>query len=177
MRHVQTEIWKVETELNSAQAELFRFRYVKKFIDNYCPEGRFETLLAVMIIVVIGVVIRGSFEFWQESLVGGVVNRSLFTLRNRFFRRTIHLDVGNFSEAGTHELMTRFTNDIDTLGGGMKTLFGKVVAEPLKAVACIDVGGVDQLAVDADVPGPGAVRAVGPDALWPHDEAGDAAHA
>jgi ATP-binding cassette subfamily B protein/subfamily B ATP-binding cassette protein MsbA len=139
LRHVQNEITKVEAELKSAQDELFRFRYVKKFIDNYCPEGRFETLLAVMIIVVIGVVIRGVFEFWQESLVGGVVNRSLFTLRNRFFRRTVNLDVSNFSESGTHELMTRFTNDIDTLGGGMKTLFGKVVAEPLKAVACVTV--------------------------------------
>ncbi len=139
LRHVQTEIFKVEPRLNSAHARLFRFRYVKKFIDNYCPEDRFQTLLAIMIMVVIGVVIRGSFEFYQESLVGGVVNRSLFTLRNRFFRRTLQLDVGNFNESGTHELMTRFSIDIDTLGGGMKTLFGKVVAEPLKAVACIAV--------------------------------------
>lgn len=139
LRHLQTEIAKVEAELNSAQSELFQFRYVKKFIDNYCPEGRFETLLAVMIIVVVGCIVRGSFEFYQESLVGGIVNRSLFTLRNRFFRRTVHLDVGNFNEAGTHELMTRFSQDIDTLGGGMKTIFGKVVAEPLKAIACIAV--------------------------------------
>src|SRR5262249_20735458 len=130
-RHIEKEKHNVERELNSAQAELFRMHYVKKFIDNYCPEGRFDTLFAIMIIVVIAVVIRGTFEFWQESLVGGVVNRSLFTLRNRFFRRTVHLDVSNFNEAGTHELMTRFTNDIDTLGGGMKTLCGKVIAEPL----------------------------------------------
>jgi ATP-binding cassette subfamily B protein/subfamily B ATP-binding cassette protein MsbA len=79
------------------------------------------------------------FEFWQESLVGGVVNRALFDLRNRFFRKVIHLDVGHFGEAGTHELIPRFINDTDTLGAGMKTLFGKVVAEPLKAIACIGV--------------------------------------
>ena len=51
----------------------------------------------------------------------------------------IHLDVNHFSESGTHELMTRTVNDIDMVGAGMKTLFGKVVAEPLKAVACITV--------------------------------------
>src|SRR5205823_3656000 len=55
----------------------------------------------------------------------------------RLFRRALHLDVHHFSETGTHELMTRLTQDIDTLGGGMKTVFGKVVAEPLKAMACI----------------------------------------
>jgi ATP-binding cassette subfamily B protein/subfamily B ATP-binding cassette protein MsbA len=138
-RHIAKDKSPIERELASAQSELFRMHYVKKFIDNYCPEGRFDTLLAVMIICVIGVVIRGIFEFWQESLVGNVVSRALFVLRNRFFRRTIHLDVGNFSEAGTHELMTRFSIDIDTLAGGMKTLCGKVVAEPLKAIACISV--------------------------------------
>src|SRR5207248_3750065 len=52
-------------------------------------------------------------------------------------RNAIHLDVNNFGEDGTHELMARFTNDMEILGAGTKTLFGKVVAEPLRAVGCI----------------------------------------
>src|SRR6516162_9972725 len=40
-------------------------------------------------------------------------------------------------EQGTHELMARFTNDMEMLGTGTKTLFGKVVAEPLRALACV----------------------------------------
>src|ERR1019366_5057409 len=35
--------------------------------------------------------------------------------------------------------MTPFPQDIDTLGNGMRTVLGKVVAEPLKAIACISV--------------------------------------
>jgi ATP-binding cassette subfamily B protein/subfamily B ATP-binding cassette protein MsbA len=89
--------------------------------------------------VVVAVAIKGFFEFWQESLVGSVVNLSLYDLRNRFFRNVIHLDVNNFSEEGTHELMARFTNDMELLGTGTKTLFGKVVAEPLRAIACVIV--------------------------------------
>src|SRR5262249_52423960 len=77
------------------------------------------------------------FEFVQESLVGSVVNLALFDLRNRFYRNVIHLDVDQFSEHGTSELMARFTNDMDSLGTGVKTLFGKLVAEPLKALACV----------------------------------------
>jgi ATP-binding cassette subfamily B protein/subfamily B ATP-binding cassette protein MsbA len=138
-RHLATKIRDVEGELKAAQDELYLKHYAKKYIDTYCPTDCFQTLLAVMLVVVLGVGLRGVFEFWQESLVGAVASRSQFDLRNRFFRQAIHLDVSHFGEAGTHELMTRFTNDIDTLGNGMRTMFGKVVAEPLKALACIAV--------------------------------------
>src|SRR5262249_17109009 len=60
-------------------------------------------------------------------------------LRNRFFRSALSQDVSSFGESGTHELMSRFTNDMELLGAGSKTLFGKVVAEPLKAVGCVAV--------------------------------------
>src|SRR5207253_9970518 len=91
----------------------------------------------VLGLVVLAVAIKGFFEFAQESLVGGVVNRTLFDLRNRFYRRAIHFDAQNFSDAGTSELMARFTNDMELLGNGQKTLLGKVIAEPLRALACV----------------------------------------
>jgi len=37
---------------------------------------------------------------------------------------------------GTSRTDARFTNDMDSLGLGIKMLFGKVVAEPLKALSC-----------------------------------------
>jgi subfamily B ATP-binding cassette protein MsbA len=138
-RQLNGRIAKADGVLKAAQDYLYRLHVAKRYIDLYCPTDRFQTLVAMLLMVVIAVALRGLFEFWQESLVGAVVSRSLFTLRNRFFRRTIHLDVGNFGESGTHELMTRFTMDVDTLAGGMKTIFGKVIAEPLKAMACIAV--------------------------------------
>src|SRR2546423_7336998 len=87
--------------------------------------------------VFVGVLIKCFFEFLQESLVGSVVTLSLFDLPNRFYRNVIHLDVDQFSDAGTAELMARFTNDMESLGTGHKTLFGKVVAEPLRALSCV----------------------------------------
>jgi ATP-binding cassette subfamily B protein/subfamily B ATP-binding cassette protein MsbA len=136
-RRLAGEMAAAEGQLKSAQDLLFRLHIAKKFIDGYCPNGRFETLKLLLGLVVLAVILRGIFEFWQESLVGAVVNHSLFDLRNRFFRRALHLDVQHFGETGTHEIMTRLTNDIDTLGNGMRTTFGKVIAEPLKAIACI----------------------------------------
>ena len=74
--------------------------------------------------LVVGASLRGVFEFWQEWLVGSVTNLMLFDLRNLFFRSLIHLDVDQFGEQGSGELMSRFTNDMESLGLGIKTLFG-----------------------------------------------------
>src|SRR5207248_11299241 len=57
--------------------------------------------------------------------------------RGRFFRKAVHGDVRGFSGEGTHELMARFTNDMELLGNGLKTLFGKVLGAPLRALACV----------------------------------------
>ena len=128
---------KVQSNLDSATTHNHRLLVAKKYVDKLLPTDPFRTLVCLICLGVVGVAFKGFFDFWQESLVGSVVNHSLFDLRNRFYRNVIHLDVNDFSEEGTHELMARFTYDMETLGTGMKTLFGKVVAEPLKAVACV----------------------------------------
>src|SRR5580692_11692327 len=71
----------VEGKLKAASDERFRYHIAKQFIDKYFPTDTFQTLFTVMLIVVLATVLRGFFEFWQESLVGAVVNRSQFDLR------------------------------------------------------------------------------------------------
>jgi ATP-binding cassette subfamily B protein/subfamily B ATP-binding cassette protein MsbA len=137
LRDLTREIAKLESELEAANRELYLYKIAEWYASRFLPADAFLTLVWVLIAVVISVIIRCFFEFWQESLVGSVVNLSLFDLRNRLYRNVMHLDVNHFSEEGTHELMARFTNDMETLGNGTKTLFGKVVAEPLKAVVCV----------------------------------------
>jgi ATP-binding cassette subfamily B protein/subfamily B ATP-binding cassette protein MsbA len=136
-RDFANDLAKKESRLDSARTLLQRSLMAKKYIDRFLPTDVFETLAWVIGAVVLAAAVKGIFEFGQESLAGSVVNRSLFDLRNRFFRNAIHLDVDSFSEQGTSEMMSRFTNDIELLGSGLKTLFGKVVAEPFRALGCI----------------------------------------
>jgi ATP-binding cassette, subfamily B, bacterial MsbA len=139
LRDIARELAKIESKLGPAQRHELYFQIAKKYIDLWLPDDRFQTLALVIGLVVIAVAIKGFFEFWQESLVGSVVNLALYDVRNKFFRNAIRLDVNNFSAEGTHELMARFTNDMELLGAGLKMLFGKVVAEPLRALACVVV--------------------------------------
>jgi ATP-binding cassette subfamily B protein/subfamily B ATP-binding cassette protein MsbA len=137
LRDLTRQIAGLESDLRSANVELYLYRVAEWYFARFLPTDPFLTLVCVLGLVIVGVGVKGFFEFGQESLVGSVVNLSLLDLRNRLYRNVIHLDVGNFTEEGTHELMARFTNDMEVLGTGTKTLFGKVVAEPLKALVCV----------------------------------------
>lgn len=137
IRDITRELSRQEAKLEAAWRSLKWHRVARKYINQFLPPDCFLSLCWVIGLVVVGIVIKCFFEFVQESLVGSVVNLSLYDLRNRFYRNAIHLDVDQFGEQGSSELMARFTNDMESLGAGIKTLFGKVVAEPLKALACI----------------------------------------
>jgi ATP-binding cassette subfamily B protein/subfamily B ATP-binding cassette protein MsbA len=137
LRDLSSRLAKLETRLGALRTSLYRRQVIKWYTERFLPADRFLTLAWVVGLVVVAVAVKGVFEFGQESLVGSVVNRSLYDLRNRFYRNVIHLDLNHFGEQGTHELMARFTNDMELLGAGTKTLFGKVVAEPLRALSCV----------------------------------------
>ncbi len=130
-------IARAQGQLETARTDLYRYQLSKIYLDRYVPADRFLTLAWVIGLVVLAVAIKGVFEFGQESLVGSVVNLGLYDLRNRFYRNAIHLDVDAFNDQGSSEMMSRFTNDMELLAAGKKTLFGKLVAEPLKAIACV----------------------------------------
>jgi len=139
LRKVGHEIAKVEETLLYYANWEYRYRLLRDRLFVHLPEDRFATFMVIMGGVVGCVLVKGVFEFLNESLVGSVMNRTLFDIRNRFFRRLIHQDVRQISAAGTPDLMARFTNDSEQLGLGLKILFGRMVAEPLKAVACLAV--------------------------------------
>jgi ATP-binding cassette subfamily B protein/subfamily B ATP-binding cassette protein MsbA len=139
LRKASGETYKAESKLESARKSLYYYQVLRKYIDKFCPGGPFQTIVMLMVVVIIATAIKGIFEFSQEVLVGSVVNLSLFDLRNRFYRNVIHLDVDQFHEQGTPEMMARFTNDVEVLGQGQRTLFERVVAEPLRALSCIIV--------------------------------------
>jgi subfamily B ATP-binding cassette protein MsbA len=137
IRDTNRDLLKLEGRLSPARSSLYYYLVLRKYIYRFLPADCFRTLAGVIVLVLVGIAAKCFFEFCQETLVGSVVNLTLFDLRNRFYRNAIHLDVDQFGEQGTSELMARFTNDMESLGSGIKTLFGKVVAEPLKALACI----------------------------------------
>src|SRR5262249_21743706 len=112
-REVARDLDKLTRRLETARNDLRWLHFSKRYIDEFMPTDAYRTVAWLLVFVVVSVALRGAFDFGQESLVGSVVNRTLYDLRNRFFRNVIHLDVNQFGEQGTGEMMARFTNDME----------------------------------------------------------------
>ncbi len=111
---------------------LNRLQWARPFVLRYLPSDGFRTLALLLAMVMVGIAVKGVFQFSQDVLVANVTQLSLFGIRNHFFRRTVALDLGSFSDQGSAELMARFTNDIDSVSQGYNTLLSKMVREPLR---------------------------------------------
>lgn len=138
-RKATREIARLEGELSDYGNALYRYQLLKNLVIRHLPTDRYATFLWILAAVIVGVAVKGVFEFFHESLVGSVMNRTLLDIRNRFFRAAIHQDVRQLSNTGTVEVMARFTNDMEQLGLGMKILYGRMIAEPLRALGCLIV--------------------------------------
>src|SRR5262245_25512754 len=135
-RHATEELAKIERELNHHTTWMDRYQFLKAKVLRYLPEDRFLTFVWIVAAVICGLMLKGVFEFLHDTLVGSVTNRTLFDLRNGFFRRALRQDVRQLAATGTPELMARFTNDTEQVGTGLKVLYGRMVGEPLKVLAC-----------------------------------------
>jgi ATP-binding cassette subfamily B protein/subfamily B ATP-binding cassette protein MsbA len=101
------------------------------------PTDKFETFCWIVAGVILSVAVKGIFEFFQESLVGWVVCRTLFDLRNSFFRSVVHQDTRQLAATDSSDIFAKFGNDTEQIATGLKMLYGRVILEPLKIVGCI----------------------------------------
>ncbi|MFM8271689.1 MAG: ABC transporter ATP-binding protein, partial [Gemmata sp.] len=129
-----------ETEYHNYHSDwVYRYQWLRAKVVRHLPAEAFQQFLWLIGALLSCVLVKGVFEFVHESLVGQVTHRTLFDLRNAFFRRVVRQDVRQLQAAGTNDLMARFTNDTEQVGAGFKVLYGRVIAEPFKAVACFVV--------------------------------------
>jgi ABC-type multidrug transport system fused ATPase/permease subunit len=122
-----------------ATAWLNRYRWVQPMAVRYLPDRGFQTLLLLLVLVMGGVALKGVFLFLQEVFVADVMQLTLFDIRNHFYRRTMALDLSSFGDQGTSELISRFTNDMDSVAMGLNTLYSKVMREPLRIFSCLSI--------------------------------------
>ncbi len=125
-----------EGRLESAKATLARYERLKPWIDAYLPADPFRTLLALIAALVIATIVKDAFLALSSFLVDRVAQLAVFDLRKQFYRRTLRMNLATFSESGTSDLLSRFTNDMNGVGDGIQTLFGRAVREPLKMIVC-----------------------------------------
>ncbi len=135
-RGLQQQLAGLETELANRRAYLEKRLWMQPIIDRWLPDDPFRTLLVIMAVLVAGTLLKDVFLILDAILVDRLTNLAAMDLRKRFYRRTLRMDLASFGDSRTNELMSRFTYDMDSLHGGIQTLLGRAIREPLKMAAC-----------------------------------------
>jgi len=136
-RQLERALSQATTSREAAERDLGRLKWIKPWIDNYLPNDAFQTLAVIVGLLLVGTIVKDFFLTLSLFLVDRLAQLATFDLRNQFYRRTLRMDVATFSESGTSDLISRFTHDMDNVAGGIQTLFGRAVREPLKMITCL----------------------------------------
>lgn len=124
---------RMQTEYRAEQA----YRWAEPGIKRYTPDDAFQTLAFLIVLVLLATIVKSMFVVAQSILVARLTQLATFDLRKQFFRRTLRMDLGTFTNEGSADLMSRFTHDMENVAQGLTALFGKFVREPIKGAACL----------------------------------------
>ena len=138
-RALASQRYTATARLEAAQSDLERFRRFKPWIDDYLPGDPFRTLAIIVGLLLVATLVKDAFLTTSLFLVDRVAQLVVFDLRKQFYRRTLRLDLASFNETGTSDLLSRFTYDVENVAGGIQTLLGRAVREPLKMIGCLAV--------------------------------------
>jgi subfamily B ATP-binding cassette protein MsbA len=78
-------------------------------------------------------------RFLQEYFTGYISTNSRRMLGDDLDSAALGCSVAYYGAEGTTDAMSRFTNDLENMGAGIKTLFGNVIREPLTVVLLLAV--------------------------------------
>lgn len=137
LAQVSGELAQDQENLAAAERASYWSWKLKRFVDIYCPTDMFKVLLLIFSLVLVGVAVKGVFDFFQETLVAKFVYQTIFDIRTRLYRQVLRQDIKQFHDSGAANVMSRFTTDCETLAGGFRSMSGKLIVEPLKALVCI----------------------------------------
>jgi subfamily B ATP-binding cassette protein MsbA len=126
-----------QSSLSTASYKLMMLVWVRTNVVPKLPKDRFDLLAVVLAVQLLATLAKGFCEFIQENLIAQLVELSLMGVRKDCFRRVLKLDYQSVSLKGTPKLMSHFTNDMNVMASGLRLMGGKIVQEPLKAIACI----------------------------------------
>ncbi|QDV52495.1 ABC transporter ATP-binding protein [Gimesia fumaroli] len=126
-----------QRKLSNASRKLLALKWIQSNILSYVPDDQFDTFVLILGLLLITTLIKGICIFTQDVMVGGVVELVTMAIRKECFRKTLDLDYQSISDEGTASLMSRFTFDMQQLSQGLTLMGGKIIREPLKALACV----------------------------------------
>lgn len=132
VRRLQTE----ELGIAAMEQSIRWLTWIEPTLTAWTPTSPYPTLLFLMGFLLVGTVVKLVALTVNLMLVQVVTERTAIAVRMLFYRHALHLDLDDFGDTGSAQLTSRLTNDVGHLCGGINTLLGRLVREPLKLLVC-----------------------------------------
>lgn len=134
---IEGDLATARLRVEAEERALTLYRAARPLIYRYLPDDPFQTLALIVAALLVGTVLKDLCVIGNTVLVARLANLATFDLRKKFFRRTLRMDLATFNDEGSADLMSRFTHDTEHIAQGTMALYGKMVREPLKGLACM----------------------------------------
>lgn len=136
-KEIQLALNALRTNRDVEQKTLEGRQRLKPYIDRYLPDDPFKTLILIVAGVMVATLFKNVCMVFNSISVDRLTFMTTLDLRKRFYRRTLRMDLAGFGQNSSSELMSRFTYDLDSVGGGVQALLGRAIVEPLKMISCL----------------------------------------
>ncbi len=136
---------KGQMELKEAQLDSGRRPFYADYAQQllrFVPEqesraNRKRAVIFIIILMAIVTALRCTARYYQDYTVQKLGHTALAGLREVTFEHAMDIPISFFAKAGSSDTVSRLIRDTTAIGNGIKTLFGKALREPLKAVGLV----------------------------------------
>ena len=106
----------------------------KEFMAVVFAGTQVDALSRICVILVVAFFLKNLFGYLQSYFMSYAEEGVIKDLRNDLYRHLHHLPLGYFSNERTGKLISRITNDVTVINGGVSAFFVTMIREPLLIV-------------------------------------------
>lgn len=112
--------------------------YLSKIvIDNYILAGKEDGFLIILFILFATLIMHSATHFGANYLMKSIGQKALFDLRSKIFAHILALDISFFDKTPIGRLVTRVTNDIETISEVLSGGFVMMIIDFILIVAIV----------------------------------------
>lgn len=108
-------------------------------VDNYLVTQEFDGLFRILLILLFTYVLLSATQYIAAFLMVGLAQRTVYNLRSRLFSHMQNLPVRFFDKRQHGELMSRMTNDIETISQTMNSSFIQFTTSIVTLIGTVSV--------------------------------------
>jgi ATP-binding cassette subfamily B protein/subfamily B ATP-binding cassette protein MsbA len=127
----------LELSRRGDEAIVYSAKRLAPWLDRFLPRDPFQTVLLVVVFVVVSTFIKHVLLMGSTLLVSWVAMNISRNIRLKVFDKALALDRAQFMKYGSAGFMAQVTATSDMLAGGITSVYGGAVTEPLKIVTCL----------------------------------------